>query len=118
MWMVNPKLLCNNHLLGEHGEIHKHRHNFEKKHKMDGRLSPVVQIEPMSMQSRHDELAKEMLHRNINHKSPFLQPDISYLQQKGEMKVDMMLSLVDLSERCNECKKRIENETYRINKVA
>ncbi|MFW6247177.1 MAG: hypothetical protein ACOC22_03345 [bacterium] len=30
MWGINPELLCKKHLLGEHGEIHKHRYNFVK----------------------------------------------------------------------------------------
>jgi len=38
MWMVEPKLLCKKHLLGEHNEIHKHRHNFVKKHSVKGRI--------------------------------------------------------------------------------
>ena len=108
MWMVNPKLLCDKHLLGEHGEIHKHRHNFEKHHKIDKRISPVVQIEPSSMESRHDEVAREMLRRKMNHKSPYTQPDISYLPEEQQYaKVDIDNSIKDLVDRCPECKKRI-----------
>lgn len=58
MWKVDPKLLCRKHFVGEHGEIHKFRHNFVKKHKISGRLYPVVQIEPADMQLRHDELER------------------------------------------------------------
>ena len=54
MWMVEPKLMCVQHLVGEHGEIHKHRHNFVKGHSIAGRKG---QIEPLAMQRRHDELA-------------------------------------------------------------
>ena len=28
MWMLNPELLCKKHLLGAHGELHKHRTQF------------------------------------------------------------------------------------------
>lgn len=108
MWMINPKLLCNKHLLGEHGEIHKHRHNFEKRHKIDKRISPVVQIEPGSMESRHDELAMEMVVRKMNHMSPFIQPDITYLPDEQKYaKVNIENSITDLIDRCPECKKRI-----------
>lgn len=100
MWMVDPKILCRKHLLGEHGEIHKHRHNFVKQHKMDGRIG---QIEPKSMEKRHDILAKEMLKRGYNHQSPFSQPDISYLPKMTVNKSD---ALSDLLSRCSECKKR------------
>jgi hypothetical protein len=58
--MINPSLLCNKHLIGEHGEIHKHRHVFEKQYSVSGRISPVVQIQPQDMEKRHNELAKEM----------------------------------------------------------
>ena len=64
--MIEPKFLCRKHLLGEHGEIHKHKHNFEKKHNMTGRMG---QIFPDKMQERHDLLAEEMLNRGYNHKS-------------------------------------------------
>jgi hypothetical protein len=103
MWMINPKILCRKHLLGEHGEIHKHRHNFVKQHKMAGRIG---QIEPESMEKRHDELAKEMLNRGYNHKSPFSQPDTSYLPK---MEVNKNEALIDLLNRCNECKDRYDH---------
>lgn len=107
MWMVNPKVLCNNHLLGEHAEIHKHRHNFVKKHRIDGRIFPIVQIEPHNMESRHNELAVEMLERGMNHKSPFEQPDVSHLDPT--LKVDRDYSISDLKTRCTKCKELIEN---------
>ena len=103
MWMINPKLLCRKHLLGEHGEIHKHRHNFVKKHNMTGRAG---QIDPYAMQERHDELALEMEARGYNHNSPYEKPDVSYL---GDMPpVDLVLNIQDLSERCSACRSRID----------
>lgn len=102
MWMCDPKILCRKHLLGEHGEIHKHRHNFVKQHKMGGR---VGQIEPEAMEIRHDELAKEMLSRGYKHESPFEQPETSYLP---EMKVDREIALDDLLNRCQDCRDRYE----------
>lgn len=101
MWMVDPKILCRKHLLGEHGEIHKHRHNFVKKHKMNGRIG---QIEPLAMEERHDQLAEEMLKRGYNHQSTFIQPDTSYLPL---MVVDKEKALQDLINRCEDCKNRL-----------
>lgn len=110
MWCINPELLCKNHLLGEHGEIHKHKHNFEKKHRITNRISPVVQIEPESMKKRHDELAAEMIKRGYNHESPYEQPDLSYLKDEERYaKVDVNISYSDLISRCPECAKRINN---------
>ena len=109
MWMIPPELLCRKHLAGEHGEIHKHRHNFVKQHNMSGRLYPIVQIEPANIQSRHDELAREMLKRGYKHESPFEQPDISYMGEKANVKVNLSYNLKDLMNRCPDCKTRIEN---------
>ena len=78
MWMVDPKLMCRKHLLGEHGEIHKFRHNFEKRHNMVGRLMFPSQIDPTKMSERHDALAHEMARRGYNHHSPYVQPDVGY----------------------------------------
>jgi len=109
MWMIDPRLLCRKHLLGEHGEIHKHRHNFVKRHKIDGRLSPIVLIEPASMKTRHDELANEMILRGYNHKSPYELPDLSYLPlAQQSAKANVRHNLRDLSSRCAECKKWID----------
>lgn len=110
MWMIDPKCLCNKHLLGEHGEIHKHKHNFEKKHSVTGRLVPIVQIEPSSMELRHDSLANEMLYRGMNHRSEYKQPDISYLSTAFQSaKVDLDISKRDLISRCDMCMNRILN---------
>ena len=76
MWMLNPVCLCDKHLLGEHGELHKFLPTFRKGHKVDGRFSPVVQIQFMGYKRRHDDLAEEMLERDMNHKSPMNTVDI------------------------------------------
>lgn len=108
MWMIPPKLLCKKHLLGEHGEIHKHRHNFVKQHKITKRIFPVVQIEPSSMKQRHDELADEMIRRGYNHESPYEQPDLSHLWEgERNAKVDRNISISDLINRCPQCTKNL-----------
>lgn len=101
MWMIDPKKMCNKHLLGEHGEIHKFRHNFVKKHNMSGRLKYHSQIDPVLMGYRHDQLSKEMSRRGMNHKSPYEQPDVSHLPVAY---VDIEYNTKDLSERCEKCK--------------
>lgn len=110
MWGINPKLLCRKHLLGEHNEIHKHRHNFVKQHRITKRISPVVQIEPENMKKRHDELVLEMINRNYNHHSPYEQPDLSYLKNKERFaKINTNISINDLINRCSECSDRIKS---------
>ena len=67
MWPVEPENLCNQHLLGEHFELHKFRHMFVKKQDVSTRMRKN-QIFPNRMQERHDELVDEMQRRGIKHK--------------------------------------------------
>ncbi len=107
MWQIDPKLLCKKHLLGEHYEIHKHKHNFEKHHSISGRISPIVLIEPQNMKIRHDELVKEMIQRGYNHNSPYELPDLSYLPDNQRYaKADAGYNIADLFDRCSECYQR------------
>lgn len=108
MWMIDPKMLCRKHLLGEHGEIHKHRNNFEKGHSIAGRISPIVLIEPASMQVRHDALAAEILRRGYKHKSSYELPDLSYLpDEEIYAQADIEYNIRDLTGRCDDCKERM-----------
>ena len=110
MWGINPKLLCRKHLLGEHGEIHKHRHNFVKQHSISKRIAPVVQIAPEQMEARHDELAAEMIRRGYNHNSPYQQPDLSYLKKDERYaEIDTNVSILDLALRCSDCAENLKN---------
>ena len=103
MWMVEPNIMCRKHLLGEHGELHKFLHNWQKKHKIDGRISGNA-IEPLTYKLRHDKLAQEMSKRGFNHNSPLEQPDFSYLpEEQRNFKVDKEASLKLLLDRCCEC---------------
>ena len=112
MWMIDPKKLCKKHLLGEHGELHKFMPSFKKKHKVTNRVFPIVQIELSSYKQRHDALAKEMIRRGMNHKSPINElPDFSYLPKSNfNAKVDLDNSIKDLKERCNDCKDLLKPE--------
>lgn len=108
MWMIDPALMCPQHRTGEHGEIHKHRHNFVKQHSIVGRVSPVVLIEPEAMARRHDELATTLK----NHQSPYELPNLEYLPAAHrEAKVDQAESLRELCRRCPACRKLIEEAT-------
>ena len=105
MWMVDVKKMCRKHLLGEHNEIHKHRHVFIKHQSIKGR---VGQIEPKSMETRHNELAEEMVRRGYHHMSPYVQPDMSYYVNEMSWEVDVENNIKDLTNRCPECKKMFE----------
>lgn len=83
MWLVDPKNLCRNHLLGEHFEIHKFRHMFVKQQDVSTRMSRN-QIYPDQMKERHDMLAVELVRRGYSHSSPYVMPDVSYCYEKVE----------------------------------
>lgn len=108
MWMVNPEFLCTKHLLGEHNELHKFRHMFERKQSVNGRIG---QIFPAFMEYRHLQLVQEMQARGYKHSSPYKQPDLEYLQGHEILKhpdLQRLLSnLMDLMTRCPACKLRI-----------
>jgi hypothetical protein len=103
MWMVNSAYLCRVHLLGEHSEIHKHRHNFVKGHSIAGRRG---QIEPTAMKTRHDELSAEIIRRGYWHESPYELPDLSAYDLTG-FTVDRAESMRDLASRCKDCAERM-----------
>lgn len=100
MWMVDPEKMCRKHLLGEHGEIHKHRHIFVKGWSIAGRKG---QIEPAMMQERHDALAVELTNRGYKHNSPYSMPDLSNYDL-SEFTVNIEKSTLDLMSRCPHCR--------------
>jgi len=102
MWMTDPATMCRKHLLGEHGEIHKHRHNFVRGHSIAGRRG---QIEPLAMGTRHDALACEMVRRGYRHASPYAMPDLTGYGDLTSWLVDVEQSERDLANRCEECQK-------------
>jgi hypothetical protein len=92
--MVPPSYLCNQHLLGEHGELHKFLPSWQRKVRINGRIAGNA-IEPMSYVTRHDALAEEMLIRGMQHRSPLTPPDFSYLPIEHQaFKVDVQQNLL------------------------
>ncbi len=98
MWMVDPKLLCRNHLLGEHFEIHTAVENLHGDGRWTRQLTKSGYLEPQNFEKRHDELVREMELRGYNHKSP-LEVDIDV--PIGT--VDRKKSIRDLKVRCKKC---------------
>ena len=69
MWKVSPRLMCDQHLLGEHAEMHMFvgtiRHGISLAGYITGGL-----VETHRIVQRHDQLAAEMARRGMNHRSP------------------------------------------------
>lgn len=109
MWMVHPSILCQQHLLGEHVECHMFLGHLRKGRRVDGYIENDL-LEPLSLNARHNELAEEMVRRQINHSSPLdTSAEIWYLpMDQIKHKVNRANSLEELLRRCPECKQRFE----------
>lgn len=99
MWMVNPRLMCRRHLLGEHVETHMLLGSLAKGRSIAGHVARG-QLEPRNAIKRHDRLARELSRRGYDHKSP-ARADVA-LPINGS--VDRSKSLADLTKRCAECR--------------
>ncbi|MFB6282583.1 MAG: pyrimidine dimer DNA glycosylase/endonuclease V [Halobacteria archaeon] len=106
MWGVAPVLLCDDHLLGEHNEMHmivgtirKHQHGeaIVQGHADKG------QIDTSLIQERHDELKEEMIARGMEHESP-----MDYENELDIGEVDSQRSQEILRDRCEMCSGRME----------
>jgi len=69
MWNVNPAVMCRQHLLGEHLEMHMFAGYIRCGRRLSGFIkNGLVEVE--RVKSRHDELAGEMCRRGYAHCSP------------------------------------------------
>ncbi len=101
MWMVDPKIMCREHLLGEHRELHMLAGTIRKKKQLLGYLKRNI-LEPSGIERRHSELIEEMKRRGYKHKTPISVGDITYLN-KGMTKVIIDESYRELYKRCKRC---------------
>lgn len=106
MWMIDPSLLCDQHLLGEHNEIHKLCgliDKYEHGHAVGRGFADGRYVELDHATQRHDALAAEMERRGMNHDSP-LDWD-NPLDKSGS--VSLVESRGDLLKRCDNCSQRL-----------
>lgn len=105
MWKVPPKIMCNQHLLGEHLEMHMFIGCLRKGKSLRGYIKGGL-VEVDQIINRHGDLALEMIARGIYHKS--LIPDCMRLLLRPEGIVDVENSVRLLWKRCPNCRKRIK----------
>ena len=98
--MVEPKLLCRQHLLGEHRELHTFAGTLRKHISVSGYMN-LGELDPTKLASRHEELVTEMERRGYCHFSPLEVPNYSYVTEKAC--IDVEANLRDLFSRCSEC---------------
>lgn len=103
MWMLPTIILCRNHLLGEHNELHKLIGSIIKNKNLKGFIDNKF-ICLNQIQKRHEDLVKEFQRRNYNHQSPLFHNDEIYERNIGRKEI--IFNLKDLINRCDGCKKR------------
>lgn len=110
MWMVDPRSMCDQHLLGEHVELHMLAGTLARRHSIDGYIDNGL-LEPASMQDRHARLVEEMDRRGFNHRSPLPEAELSYLPQTArEARVDVDSVRRELARRCERCREGLGGE--------
>lgn len=111
--MVDPPLMCDQHLLGEHLELHMILGSLTKGYVQSiiGLVNAdLLQLE--DFESRHEVLAEEMRRRGMNHQSPLRAPEQLWdLPSWGV--VDPDKSLAELHRRCAACRARSPETTAR-----
>lgn len=110
MWLVDPRKMCNQHLLGEHVEMHMFVGSIRKGISMQGYTRAGL-VDIALLLKRHNLLVEEMAERGMNHKSPLLRPGEtmrtllqSFSEPYGE--VDPRASRAELFRRCAGCRAR------------
>lgn len=107
MWLVNPKLLCKKHLLGEHVECHMFVGTINKNKCLSGYFNnKLLCVE--KLKERHEELANELISRGYKHNSILPEFEIKDIHKGGNIFID--LNKKELCDRCEECRRLIKNE--------
>lgn len=104
-WMVDPKIMCRQHLLGEHVELHMFVGTINKGISIDGYLRDNL-LEIPELYARHDELVVEMTNRGYNHKSELPPTKRSYTFEQFYKVINRKAALDELLRRCPRCVER------------
>ena len=100
--MVNPRIMCREHLIGEHAEIHMFIGSINRGKSVKGYLDKGL-LEMHSLYNRHEDLVKEMKRRNYNHNSK-VNEKWKFAKKAGV--IDKEKSYGELMSRCSKCKRR------------
>lgn len=103
MWMVDPRIMCRQHLLGEHNEIHMFVGAINRGQRLGGYISNNL-LDMSKLHERHEALALEMTTRGFTHNSKLPDFDTSkYPEHQRRTPINSQKSLADLLARCNKC---------------
>jgi hypothetical protein len=113
MWMVDPKIMCQKHLCGEHLELHMFLSHIKAGKKVDGYLKNNC-LEPRMIWKRHCDIESEMLKRSYNPKTPIYGHDclciLDLATEQQYWEINKEKSLNDLLERCPRCRERFREQ--------
>jgi len=98
--MVDPAIMCDQHLLGEHVELHMLTGTLQRGKSVAGYVRDGL-VELHRIRSRHRALVAEMTRRGMNHQSPL--PE--FPRSRGGA-VDPDVSRRELHRRCARCRAR------------
>ena len=104
--MVNPRIMCRQHLLGEHVEIHKFVGTLSRGKTVKGYLEKGL-LEVHNLYSRHEEIVTEMTRRGYRHCSPV---DEKWRTVEKLGTIDQEKNLEELLRRCSRCKRNYLDE--------
>lgn len=99
MWKVDPSLMCRQHLLGEHLEMHMFVGAIRKGVDIGGYVRKGL-VEVHYLNRRHKELVQEMTRRGYKHHTPLF-----FVSRKKVGRVDVRASVAELRRRCPACRK-------------
>jgi len=117
MWDVNPAIMCRQHLLGEHSELHMFIGTFRKRISFKGYLANGL-IDTNKVKQRHEQLVTEMTKRGYNHRSPIdeqLCADMATQFKNTEYDFSVEANLKELLRRCDRCRQNYEHSGLRAN---
>jgi hypothetical protein len=102
MWMIEPEIMCDKHLLGEHVECHMFVGCINKGKSIKGYIDKGL-VETQNIKNRHDEIVKTMLRRGMKHNSP-----LQYVDKINKGYVSVPSNIDELRNRCGRCREIIE----------
>jgi uncharacterized protein with PIN domain len=105
MWMVNPRIMCRQHLLGEHVEIHMFIGTINREKSVKGYLEKGL-LEVHNLYTRHEDLVEEMKRRSYNHYSE-VDEKWKVVEKVGVINEEK--NVEELVNRCSKCKRRLSN---------
>jgi hypothetical protein len=103
MWLVDPKIMCRQHLLGEHVELHMLVGTIRHGISIDGYVDAGL-VETHNIAKRHEQLVEEMERRGYNHKS-----ELAYSDTLHRGRVPRRASRAELLRRCPNCRQLEED---------